>query len=155
MRGRKIDSEFLSNFISECISNNKTTTDEILAEAKSRISFIDDKIKEVEKLRLVRGKLLDVVLSFEKPDKSNKVNESKSLVFFKIENPHISKFICDNIKDTAIEIESLYGSDDYSMKDIIFSIKQLLECKVIVKHENYLMRGELFQEYIKHVLREQ
>ena len=154
MRGRKVDSEFLSEFITECINNNKNSTDDIIKEAKSRIVFIDDKIKEVQKLRLIRGKLLDVVLSFEKSDKSNKTNESKYLNFFKVENPHIGKFICDSIKDTSIEIESLYGND-YSIKDIFFSIKQLLECKVIAKDENCLFRGELFQDYIKYILREQ
>lgn len=153
MRGRKIDSDFLSQFISECVNNNKFSTDEILFEAKSKISDIDEKIKEVEKLRLLRGKLLDVVLTFEQPDKLNKTNDAKVLAFFKINNVHICKFICDNMRDNAITMESLYNRG-YSIEDVVYCIKQLLEHKIISKAGNYLLRGELFAEYLKFVLRE-
>lgn len=153
MRGRKIDSEFLSGFITECVNNNKITTDEILCEAKSQIASIDKKIVEAEKLKLHRCKLLDVVITFEKPDYSDKINESKILLFFKIQNPHICKFICDNMKDSTISIESLYNHG-HSMHDIIFCIKQLIEYKVISKAGNYLLRGELFHEYLRFVLKD-
>jgi len=154
MRGRKIDSEFLSEFISECISNNKNTTDDILEEAKRRILLIDNTIREAEKLKPIRGKLLDVVLSFEKPNKTNKVNESKYLDFFKIDNQHISKFICDSVKRSAVTIDQLCDNK-HDVQDIIFGIKQLLEHKIISKTGDYLFRGELFQDYIEFVLREQ
>ena len=153
MRGRKVDSDFLSAFITECVTNNKFSTDDIIAEAKLRVSIIDEKIKEVEPFRLIRGKLLDVVMTFEKPDMSNKIAESKTLEFFKIQNANICKFICDNMKDSAIVMESLYNQG-HSIQDIIFCIKQLLEHKVISKAGNYLLRGELFHEYLKFVLRE-
>jgi len=153
MRGRKIDSEFLSQFITECISNNKTSTDQIIDCARTQIESIDQKIKEVERLRLKRSKLLDVILTFEKSDNTRKSNESKVLSFFKIQNPHICKFICDNMKESAIKLESLYNRG-YSIQDIVFCIKQLIEHKVISKAGDYLLRGELFQEYLKFVLQD-
>ncbi len=153
MRGRKIDSEFLSQFITDCISNNKTSTDDIISCAKIQIESIDNKIKEVEELRLKRSKLLDVVLTFEKTDNSRKVHESKILLFFKIQNSHICKFICDNMKESAIKLESLYNRG-YSIQDIVFCVKQLIEHKVISKAGDYLLRGELFKEYLKFVLQD-
>lgn len=153
MKGKKIDTEFLSAFITECIDNNKSSTDEIINEAKSRISSIDQKIKEVEALKVIRCKLLDVVINFEKEnDASNKIRESKILSLFNIQNSNICKFICDSIKESSINIELLYGKN-YSNKDIIFCIKQLLEYKVICRNNNCLSRGELFDEYLKFVLR--
>lgn len=153
MRGRKIDSEFLSQFITECINDNKTSTDQIIDCAKTQINFIDQKIKEVEELRSKRSKLLGIVLTFEKPDNTNKINESKVLLFFKIQNPHICKFICDNMKESAIKLDSLYNRG-YSIQDIVFCIKQLVEYKVISKVEDCLLRGKLFQEYLKFVLQD-
>jgi len=153
MRGRKIDSEFLSQFITECISDNKISTDDIIKCAKIQIESIDEKIKEVEKLRLRRGKLLDVVLTFEKTDNARKVYESKVLSFFNIQNPHVCKFICDDMRTTAIKLEDLYNRG-YYIQDIIFCVKQLIEYKVISRAGDYLLRGELFQEYLKFVLRD-
>ena len=153
MRGRKIDSEFLSQFITDCISDNKTSTDDIINCAKIQIDSIDKKIKEVESLRLKRSKLLDVVLTFEKTDNSRKIHESKVLSFFKIHNTHVCKFICDDMKESAIRLESLYNRG-YSVQDIVFCVKQLIEHKVISKVGDYLLRGELFQEYLKFVLQD-
>jgi hypothetical protein len=155
MRGRKVDSDFLTEFITECVSNNKPSTDDIIKEAKYQITVIDNKIKEVEKLRLTRGKLLDVVLTFEESVSNNlkKNDESKALSFFNIQNPHICKFICDNMINSAITLESLYNKG-HSIEDVIFCIKQLLEHKVISKAGNYLLRGDMFQNYCKYVLQQ-
>jgi hypothetical protein len=72
MKGKKVDTEFLSYFISECIKKNKVITEDIIQEAKEEITNIDSKIKEVEKLKILRSKLIDVIHTFEKPAKSNK-----------------------------------------------------------------------------------
>jgi len=152
MRGRKIDSDFLSQFISECVSKNISSTEDIVRCAKSQIDTIDSKIREAETLKRVRCNLIDVVSVFEKQDNSKKNAESKILSLFKIQNQHICKLICDNIKDSAISMDSLYNKG-YSVEDIIFCVKQLLEHKVVSKVGNYLLRGELFGEYVKFVLK--
>jgi hypothetical protein len=152
MRGRKIDSDFLSQFISECVSKNISSTEDIVRYAKSQIDTIDSKIREAETLKRVRGNLIDAVSVFEKQDNSKKNAESKILPLFKIQNQHICKLICDNIKDSAISMDSLYNKG-YSVEDIIFCVKQLLWHKVISKVGNYLLRGELFGEYVKFVLK--
>ena len=144
MRGRKIDTEFLSSFISECIKNNKASSEEILKEAKDKINLIDNKIKEAENLKSIRSKLLDVIITFEKPVKKDEI---KTLSFLKIQNTDICKFICDNISKPST-IKSFYNKG-YLVTDIIFCIKQLLEHKIISKSGDYLLKGENFQEYLE------
>jgi hypothetical protein len=155
MRGRKKDSEFLCDFISSCVKNGKTSSDDITAEAKTIISDIDGKIIEVEKLKLIRSKLLDVVLFFDKTIvQGNQLSkEAKILSLFKIPNQNICKFICNNIKKSATKISDLQKSS-FNIADLNFSIKQLLDNKVILKTNETLLKDEYFNDYMKLVLRE-
>jgi hypothetical protein len=152
MRGRKIDSQFLTNFISCCVVNGQVTPDEMADVAQKEIDFIDFEIKKVENLKLRRSKLLDVIATFKEPVKNNK-EEARILSFFQIQDPHICKFICDMIKDKPFNRNKL-GSYPFSDHDINFCIKQLLEHRVIAKVGETILRGEEFDEYLKFVLQE-
>lgn len=153
MKGKKTDTEFLSNFITECVSNNLISTDQILEAAKNKIIEIDAKIKDVEDLKKIRSKLLDVVFTFEKPTKSQKIEDIKILSFLKIQHQHICKHICDMIKKSTSTLENL---DDgvYQISDVIFCVKQLLEQKILSKTGTLILRGDLFDEYVKFVSQE-
>lgn len=152
MRGRKKDPEFLSNFISSCVSIGKSSSEEIVNQAKEEVNLIDEKIKEVEILKIRRSKLLDIISTFDVLEKDYK-QEKEILSFFNISNINVCKFICDNIKKSVIKIEDLYNHG-YDNHDILFCIKQLLEHKIISKSGNLLLRGENFQEYLKFVLKD-
>lgn len=152
MKGKKSDSEFVSDFITKCVNQGITTPDEITAEAWNRIHEIDEKILEVERLKVQRSKLMDVVFTFERPSKTNKSDEVRALAFFKIQNPLICKVICDKLKNGPCDIEGFGNS--YSKEDIMFGLKQLLENKVIGRANNFFLRGEAFDEYLKFALRE-
>jgi hypothetical protein len=152
MRGKKKDPEFLSKFIAECVGNNKFTAEEIVSEAKNRISVIDNKIKEVENLKLVRSKLLDVISTFDESAKVISSKEIKALEFFKIQYPNICKEICNNLKTTNMDISWLHSK--FSNQDIVFCIKQLLELKIITKMGSCLLRGEAFDDYLNFVFQE-
>lgn len=152
MRGKKFDSEFLSDFISTCIKRGMETPEEISAAAKKQIQEIDEEIKRVEKRKVIRSKLLDVVASFDKPTKTCKVEEIRALSFFKIQQPTVCKYICDTLKKSPVTIDGFSAS--FSKEDITFCIKQLLEHKVINKANNLFLRGEMFDEYLKFVLRD-
>lgn len=150
MRGKKKDSEFLSKFITECVQSDKDSPDAIVAEAKARIARIDQQIQEVEKQKIVRSKLLDVICTFEQPAKTSPAEEIKALSFFKIQHPAICKSICDRLKQGNILIESIFN--EFSPKqDVIFCIKQLLELKIMSKAGNCILRGDLFDEYCQFV----
>lgn len=153
MRGRKTDSQFLSDFIARCVGSGFESSESIVGYAKTLIAGIDAEIQEVERKKIIRGKLLDVINAFEKTNKSPKAEEIKILSFFQIQNQQICKFICDHLKGGVTTIEDLCGLEFVST-DVLFCIKQLLEHKVISKSGNHLLRGEMFDEYFKFILRE-
>lgn len=152
MRGKKSDSEFVSSFITECVLLGKNESEQIIQEAKNRISDIDSKIIEIEKLKITRSKLIDVISVFDKSKSSNK-EEIKILSLFKIENHHICKYICDQIKSGNSSYDKIVKSK-YNNQDVLFSVKQLIENKIIVRDNNNLISAERYKEYLNFVLLE-
>lgn len=152
MRGKKVDTNFLSQFLSDCLSRNITEQENIVERAKSKIAEIDEQIKEAEKLKVIRSKLLDVVSTFEKTTPSRK-EEIRILSFFKIQKPEVCKFICHQLKDENIEINSLYGQF-YPVADVIFCVKQLQEHRIVSRMGDVLVQGEMYNDYVKFVFRE-
>lgn len=155
MRGKKSDRAFVAEFISESIQHGIETPAEIIRDAKKKIEQIDQEIKAIEAKKILRSKLLDVILTFEKQTKSTS-EDAKLLSFFKLEYPLMCKFVCDIVKKGPIEVgEKLMplgaGESDPTMK---FSIKQLLECKVLSRTGNQISRGDRFDEYMTFVLHE-
>lgn len=153
MKGKKIDTQFVSTFISTCIQKGLDSQDQIVEHARQTIQSIEEEIKKVEQQKVVRSKLLDVVAMFDKPLKPDKSEEIKILSFFKIQNPHICKHICDRVKNRVVKTDEL-KTKQFVIEDIVFCIKQLLEHRVIVKIEDKIARGETYDDYMKFVLRE-
>jgi hypothetical protein len=145
MKGKKVDQEFLSKFISNCVIDGISSSEEIAEFAKKEISKIDKQIRDVEKLKVVRSKLLDVVATFEKSPKSQN-KEAKLLPLYKIQNQNIAHFICSKIMMSKIDINDLYKSD-FTKSDLVYCIKQLLEAQVLIKDGCFLSPGELFDSY--------
>jgi hypothetical protein len=150
MKGKKVDTEFVNDFISNCLLKNKTSSEEIVLAAKEQIDNIDLKIKEAEHLKKIRSKILDVIYTFEKQEKNT---YNKILFLFKIQNPHIAKFLLDKIKLKKINIEDCKDSE-YQYTDILFCIKQLLEYNVIKKDNDFFVASEAFNDYLSFVLKE-
>jgi len=154
MKGKKVDSQFVSEFISDCVMLGYDTPEKIANHAQNTIKDIDEEIKRLESKKMLRSKLLDVIATFEKPVKPNKSEEARALSFFKIQHPQICNVICNAIKHGVITAEDVIKQDNYSSADVLFCIKQLLEYKVIFRSGSHLLRGELFEEYLKFVLKE-
>jgi len=152
MRGKKVDSQFLTDFISTCVMAGHATPDEISNAAQQEIDHINYEIRRIEELKIRRAKLLDVIAAFKGPTKTSK-EEARILCFFQIQNPHICKYICDFIKIQPFSRDKLVGHS-FSIHDLNFCIKQLLEHRVIVKVGEIFVRGECFDEYLKFVLQE-
>lgn len=153
MKGKKTDSEFIADFISQSIMQGCDTPDLIVENAKKQIAVIDEQIKKVEAQKIVRSKLLDVITNFDKLGKSNKLEEAKILPFYKIQNLQICKFICDKLKNKSLHLKDIVSSH-WSESDMIFCVKQMIECKIINKVGDSLVRAEKFEEYLKFVLKE-
>jgi len=150
MRGKKSDPEFVSYFISQCLQKGIITTEEMVKVAKQDIQSIDNQIIEIEKLKITRSKLLDVILALDKPE--SKVEEAKLLPFFKLQYPQTCRKICKHVLELGPDLAySIMGLKD---PEVLFCIKQLIEAKIIARVENHLVRGDKFEEYLKFVLRE-
>lgn len=149
MRGKKSDPEFITHFIQESVQEGLETPDQIVQRAKKMIECIDEEIRAIETKKIKRSKLLDVVLSFEKITK-DKSKEAKLLPFYKLEYPDVCKTLCKIVRIKPLTIDQKMDPNQR------FSIKQLIECKVlsrdVVKDE--LVQGEHFDEYLKFILRE-
>jgi len=150
MKGKKFDAQFLSDFIKGCIENGILASDDMANVAQKQINEIDDKIMEAERLKVLRGKLLDVISTFKAPTK-NKV-DPKILEFASIQNPNICKWICDLIKvrpccvSDLIQMKTSYNADDLN-----FVIKQLRQHNIISSENNMFVRGEQFDQYMKFI----
>jgi hypothetical protein len=150
MKGKKFDTQFLSSFMEKCIKKNISTPAGMVSAAKNKISKIDKKIMEAERLKVIRGKLLDVIEEFGVPVES-KV-DTKILEFARIQNPNICKWICDIIKDRPCCVSDLIVMQTrYLPEDLSFVIKQLRQHKVITSENNMFVRGEQFDQYMKFV----
>lgn len=155
MRGKKSDQAFVAKFISEAVQRGIETPEEIIQDAKKKIAQIEEEIRAIEAKKILRSKLLDVVLMFEKQTKETS-NDAKLLSFFKLDYPHHCKLICEWVKSKPIDIGEKFqvlgsGENDPHMK---YSIKQLLECKVLSRNGNQVTRGDRYDEYMTFVLRE-
>lgn len=146
MRGKKVDKDFLSEFITDCVKLNIDSPNEILNEAKKQIVEIDNKIKEIDKLKVLRSKLLDVVITF--GEKENNTKELQQLNFFNIKNKELSKYICNLVEDKDISIQSL-KTTHFPVEDTMYCVKQLIENNILLKNGDYIGKSSLYDDYIE------
>lgn len=152
MRGKKSDSAFVAQFISESVQEGMETPDQIVQRAKEQIAEIDEEIKAIEAKKIRRSKLLDVILNFEKIAK-DKTEEARLLPFFSLEYPEKCKEICIVMREAkTLPIDwATHGTGDATK---VFCFKQMLERRIIERKGDLLVPGERFSEYWKFVLRE-
>jgi len=154
MKGKKSDPEFISQFIQDCIDIGLRTPEGMVSHAKVLIEEIDDEIKSIVARKITRSKLLDVIESFEKP-KKDKTEEAKLLPFYDLKYQHICRDICWGLR---YEVDTLpflnWSSFGGGAAEHNFSVKQLLEAKVLNRMGYLLLRGEKFDDYMKFVLQE-
>lgn len=152
MKGKKSDPEFVSSFIKECLEKGHRSTKEIVSLAQLEIEVIDDKIKEIEKLKKHRSKLLDVIEMLDEKVKTQSL-EVNILAFFDLKYPDICKKVCSllfSVEDFDIK-EIKKNSSISKIEDINFVIKQLVEYQIILKKNNFISRGPRFASYIQSV----
>jgi len=65
-KGKKLDYDFINEFIENCINCNISSSEDIVALAEDQIKKIDAKLLKINSLKEKRNKLLGVIESFEK-----------------------------------------------------------------------------------------
>jgi len=144
MRGKKTDPEFVSLFITDCVKEGKETPEAICAHARKMITEIDEAIKEIEEDKKFRSKLLDVIASFEET-KRDKSGDAKLLPFFELKYPEACHHLCNVLKKSSVISTNFSGEVP---PDVRFSIKQLIEARIICRFDDQLSQGERFEEYL-------
>lgn len=144
MRGKKRDSDFIGKFIIGCVEKNKNTSNDIIDCAQKEIFNIDEKIKEVEKLKITRSKLLDVVETFKNSELKDNSLQKFDLLFYSLSH----KEICHYIVKKSLKNVSIDNLIKYPKFDTFFCIKQLLEINVLEKNGNNLIPGKLLNNYL-------
>jgi hypothetical protein len=71
MKGKKIDPEFVSMFVTNSVNMGNDSPQLIVKHAKTIIHNIDEMIQKMEKYKVLRSKLLDVVETFQSSPKKN------------------------------------------------------------------------------------
>lgn len=147
MRGKKTDPKFVSSFIQECVQSGFETPEQITKYAKHLINQIDEDIKAIERKKIKRSKLLDVIASFDF-SKRDKSGDAKLLPFFELKYPEECKRICELLQFEVDKLPALsMASFGTNAMERNFSVKQLTEARVIDRVSDQLVRGERFDEY--------
>jgi hypothetical protein len=147
MKGKKIDSEFLTEFICKCATEGKNSTEDIFKEASLKLLDIDKKINELEKLKILRSKLFDVIDTFKENSKTKIDNNVKNIILFcKIADYNLAKQIVKLISTNVLNVDEL-DIKKVSKEDIIVCIKQMNECGIISLINKTILRGKNFDNY--------
>ena len=154
MKGKKIDSEFISEFISKSIENGLNTPDLIVESAKNKVNNIDVQIKEIEQQKIFRSKLLDVINNFDKYNKVSKLENAKILLFYKLKYPETCKKIYYILKNKSKDLQDINRVNFKDIEEYKFCIKQMIEIKVIARIGDSMIKGERFDEYSNFLLKD-
>lgn len=144
MKGKKNDTEFVSQFVEECLQQGIFLSEEMAKKAEHEITNIDEKIMQVENLKIRRSKLLDVISTFKTSVPKN--NDKKILCFYQIKYPNICKTICDSLRSFPAKKQDFLI---HSSHELNFCLKQLLENNIIARVGDHFVRGDSFDEYMK------
>lgn len=132
MRGKSVDTEFVSSFIQECASINKLSPEDVCEEALRKIEEIDKQLK-------LRLKLVDV-LSFFNYKKKPTIIERQEISFDSIAKEPAAEIFGIIANAGHLNTEDMMSRfatyQDPYRKDLIFTLKQLLEAKVIFRNSS-------------------
>ena len=146
MKGKKADTQFITNFIAESVAKGFVTPEQITKYAQSLVTGIDEEIIAVEQKKKTRSKLLDVIEAFNKSSK-DKTEETKKLPMLSFDYLDICQLICSDIE--SYKQLTIYALPNYTQDSdkVKYSIKQLLEANIIERVENNLIAGNKFNEF--------
>ncbi len=150
MKGKKINSDFVNEFITNCLLQDQTSSQQIVNIAKNEIDKIDEKLKQINQLKTLRSNLIDIIALFSKPSKELS-SLQKILPLFQIKNHHICQLILSQINN-ELDINKI-NCGNYDKNDINFAIKELILHNVLEKQNYLLSPGKNFKNFFIFVLK--
>lgn len=138
MRGKKIDNQFVIEFIKKSTLDGKVSKTEIINYAKEQLNIVENKFKEFHFLKKMKSGLEDVLETFKEEKK-----EDHNIELWLVSNHQEAKEIC-------LDILNRNGNVVYN--SIVFN--QLINLKIIKKDKNGLIRpGKNYYKYLNNVLK--
>lgn len=136
MRGKSVDTEYVSSFVEECVTKDKNSPEEIVSEARIKISQIDMEIRRADQLKIERTKLIDVVNSFDpEGDKLSAANNETYKVANDISDLYTDKILEIITNNTSATVNDFYAELGEAARPRIFlAIKKLAEAGIIVRN---------------------
>lgn len=147
MRGKKINTEFVVNYIASMATKGHVSPEQIVAQANQDIKDIDEKIKEAELVKKFRSGLVDVVETLA-PTVEDNSEEVTILNFYKVKNFAMAISICDLIVSGVVNLDTIKKSQKGD--DVLFIMKELLEISVLKRNGKNIEKGKIFDEFLSY-----
>lgn len=145
MRGKKVDINFVSEYISNCAQNNIVGANAISDKVLEEISHIDTQIKAVEDLKKRRSKLLDVITTLNKETKNK--SGSDVIEFYRLSSISISANIISMMKGRALSLDTFEDYPEKEQDKIFLAVKEMLKIGILVRAEDDIKAGDRFDEF--------
>lgn len=145
MRGKKVDINFVSDYISHCAKDNVVGTNAITEKVLEEISQIDAQIKAVEELKRRRSKLLDVITTLNKETKNK--SGSEVIEFFRLSSISVSANIINMMKGRALSLDTFEDYPEKEQDKIFLAIKEMLKIGILVRSDDDIKAGDRFDEF--------
>lgn len=138
MKGKKLDIDFISAFITDCVSNGYTTKQAIYEEATRHIIQYDMQMNDLKRSRLGCH---DVLVSFK--DISDTTLEQETLLFFSLSNKYWANQICQKICSGTHDIDQL----QLLSEDLFSLLYQMHDLKILNIHDGMVHKNERFEQF--------
>lgn len=149
MRGKKVDIDFVSEYISECATNNVVGTNAIVEKVSEEVAQIDAQIKAVEDLKKRRSKLLDVISTLNKQAKNK--SGSEVIEFFRLSSIVTSANIITMMKNNALSLDIFEDYPEKEQDKIFLAIKEMIRIEILSKKDNDIRPGDRFEEFVNFI----
>lgn len=138
MKGKKLDIEFITTFITDCVSKGHTSKQEIYEVAKEHMAQCEAQIDDL-KHRLLGCH--DVLASFK--DMSDRALEQDTLSFFALSNKSWAHHICQNICSGINDIDQL----QLPSEALFALLSQMQDLKILSIHDGMVHKNERFEQF--------
>lgn len=94
MKAKKLDIEFMNEFILNCSQNHQNTISQICQEAQNRIDQLDCQLRKIENIKSERASYRDIIHFF---NQMSQCGGEKLLPFFNLSNKYNAFQLCQNL----------------------------------------------------------
>lgn len=139
MKGKKINTDFVSDFIVKCVNQEKSSPQNVCQEAQLQISQVNQQLKQIVQLKKHKANLLDVLIAFDQYKSSKNIDRSL-LPFFTISDKTIAHDLWQQI--------SIQPLKNILLKEVIVRVAHEMEkLQIILNQDGWLRPSINFESF--------